>query len=199
MTRFLPALLLAAACGSTPPAEDAHAPAKAEPAEKAEPAKKAEPAEKAGARGDDADRASKNGKAKLKVGDAKVMVTYGRPKVRGRTVWGELVPYGKVWRTGADEATVISFSGDVKLGDTAVKAGSYALFTIPEKDKWTIVLNSVADQWGSYDYDEGKDVARAVVTPEKGEMTEDLTIAPDGDMLYIQWAQAKVPLPITAP
>jgi hypothetical protein len=126
------------------------------------------------------------------------MVTYGRPEARGRAVWGELVPYGKLWRTGADEATVISFTGDVKLGDTPVKAGSYALFTIPEQDKWTIVLNSVAEQWGSYDHDASKDVARAEVTPEKAEMAEAFTVEADGGTLYLHWAELRAPVPLSA-
>lgn len=199
MNRLLPALFLAVACGSSPPPE-APEPAKAEAPATAEPAEKAAPAPEAGppARGDDSTRQSKNGTATLTLGDTEVTVTYGRPKANGRTVWGELVPYGKVWRTGADEATVIHFTGDAKLGDTPVKAGSYALFTIPEDGKWTLVLNTVAEQWGSYEHDASKDVARAEVVPEKAEAAEVFTIAPDGDTLYLHWAELRAPVPLSA-
>jgi len=191
------ALLLLTACGSAP-APEAPAPAPPAPAEAApEPA--AEPAAGDLARGDDADRKSKNGEATVKVGDVDVTVTYGRPEARGREVFGKLVPYGKLWRTGADEATVLTVSGDVKLGDTPVKAGSYALFTVPGEDEWTIVLNSQAKQWGSYDHDKSKDVAKAKAKPGKAPMTEAFTIEPHDGTLYLQWAEVRVPVPLSAP
>src|SRR4029077_5149846 len=81
-------------------------------------------------------------------GLTKVNIEYHSPGVKGRTIWGNLVPYDSVWRTGANEATTIDFSTNVIIGGTKVKAGKYALFTIPGKDTWTIIINSEADQWG---------------------------------------------------
>ena len=94
-----------------------------------------------------------------------VKVTYGRPYKKGRPVFGSLVPYGKVWRCGADEATTITFAKDGTFGGKAVKAGTYALFVIPTETKWTIILNGNAKQWGAFDYEKNKskDVLQADV------------------------------------
>lgn len=89
-----------------------------------------------------------------------VRVTYSRPQVNGREVFGKLVPYGKVWRAGANEATEIKFYQDVELGGKNVKAGTYSLFTIPGEREWTIILNSDLDYWGAYSYNEKNDVLR---------------------------------------
>lgn len=195
--RCLALLLLAVACGSPAPAPaPAPTPAPEATPEPEAPAPAAAKAE-APARGDDADRKSKNGETTWKVGTADIRVTYGRPEARGRTVWGELVPWGKVWRTGADEATVLTTSAPVKLGDTEVPAGSYALFTIPGEKEWTIVLNTEAAQWGAYEYDASKDVAKAMAVPEAGPMAEAFTIETEGEHLYLRWAEVKVPVPLT--
>jgi hypothetical protein len=82
-----------------------------------------------------------------------VKCTYGQPLKKGRVVFGELVPYGKIWRTGANEATEITFTTNIKIGETSLPAGTYTLFSIPDKDKWTIILNSVLGQWGDFTYD----------------------------------------------
>ena len=91
---------------------------------------------------------------------AQVAINYSSPSVKGRTVWGDLVPYGKVWRTGANEATTFETDKDLMLGDQKLPAGKYALFTIPGEKEWTWIFNSVWDQWGAYKYDESKDVLR---------------------------------------
>ena len=101
-----------------------------------------------------------------KVGDLSVTINYSSPGVKGRTVWGELVPYDKVWRTGANEATTIEVSRDCKFGGGLLRAGKYALFSIPSQNEWTIIVNSVPDQWGAYKYDEAKDVMRFKVKPK---------------------------------
>ncbi|MEP7109389.1 MAG: DUF2911 domain-containing protein [Ferruginibacter sp.] len=96
-----------------------------------------------------------------KKGDrAIIRVTYSRPGKNNREVFGKLVPYGKVWRTGANEATEIKFYSDVELAGQKVKAGSYTLFTIPGEKEWTIILNSDLDYWGAYSYNSGNDVLR---------------------------------------
>ncbi len=81
-----------------------------------------------------------------------VTIDYGSPYVKGRTIWGDLVPYDKVWRTGANSATTIEFAGDVTVEGQALAAGKYALFTIPSMESWQVVFNTVTDQWGSGSY-----------------------------------------------
>lgn len=103
-----------------------------------------------------------------KIGTAKLTVTYSRPAVKGREVWGGLVPYGQVWRLGANDATTLEISEACKLAGHELPAGSYALFAIPAKDKWTIVVNSQAKQWGAYFRDPKKDVFSFDVTPSAG-------------------------------
>lgn len=130
-----------------------------------------------------------------------VKVTYGRPYKKGREVFGGLEKYGKVWRTGADEATEITFTRDVNFGGKPVKAGTYTLFTIPEKEEWTIILNSQLGQWGAYDYDKhkDKDVVQVKVPAKKLDTpVEQLTIRFAGSDLIIEWDQTQVAVPITA-
>src|SRR6185295_9599035 len=83
------------------------------------------------------------------VGITDITLTYSRPGVKGRAIWGALVPWDKVWRTGANEATTISFSDDVWINGNKLAKGSYSLHTIPNASEWTLIFNSVADQWGS--------------------------------------------------
>ena len=149
-------------------------------------------------RGDDSARASKNGEASGKIGAADVKITYGRPKVKGRTIWGELVPYSNVWRAGADEATTITFSAPVKVEGKDVPAGTYALFYIPEKDKWTVVLNKVAKQWGAFRYAEKDDLIRVDVKPMADQpLTEDLTYEIAGGKVVLKWEKVAVPFTVT--
>ncbi len=98
-------------------------------------------------------------------GLGEITVKYSRPNLKNRVVFGELEPFGKVWRTGANSATVITFSDDVKVQGKDLPSGQYALFTIPQKDKWTIIFNKVTSQWGSYTYNQDNDVLRVEVKP----------------------------------
>ena len=116
---------------------------------------------------DKSTRPSPPAEAHAVIGDRKVDVYYSSPAVKGRTIWGSLVPYGKVWRTGANEATVFETSGDLIIGGKTLPAGKYALFTIPGEKEWTVIFNSVWDQWGAYKYDAAKDVLRISARPEK--------------------------------
>ena len=126
------------------------------------------------------------------IGKAEVTITYGRPYKKGRNIFGGLEPLGKVWRTGADEATTFKTTGDLMVGDIHVPAGEYALFTIPDKGKWTLILNKTAKQWGAFKYDQEQDLGR---TPMKvastGSPVEQLTIEikPSGDkgVLSVTW------------
>jgi hypothetical protein len=105
-------------------------------------------------------QASPPATVKQQVGVTDIEVNYNRPGVKGRKIFGGLVPYGEIWRTGANSATKISFSTDVKIGDTAVPAGTYELFTIPGEKEWTVIVHKNMSQWGSYTYDPKNDVAR---------------------------------------
>jgi hypothetical protein len=87
-------------------------------------------------------------------------IVYSQPQKHGREIFGKLVPYGEVWRTGANEATEITVTQDVTFNGTLTKAGTYALFTIPDQEKWTIILNKDLGQWGAYNYNQKKDVLR---------------------------------------
>ncbi len=104
---------------------------------------------------------------KQKVGFTDVEIIYSRPSVRGRKIFGAMIPFGEVWRTGANAATRISFSTDVKLQGTALAAGAYELFTIPGKDEWTIIVQKVPEKasWGAYAYTKANDTARVTAKP----------------------------------
>lgn len=119
---------------------------------------------------------------------AVIRVTYSRPATKDRELFGKLVPYGKVWRTGANESTEIKFYQDVTVGGTLVKAGTYAMFTIPEKDSWTIILNSNLDYWGAYSYKAEKDVYKIPATVETSSKPVDLfTIQFDKSNMMLAW------------
>jgi hypothetical protein len=130
-----------------------------------------------------------------------VKVLYGRPQKKGRRIFGSLVPYNKVWRTGANEATEITFFKDVKLGDQEIKAGTYSLFTIPNKTSWTIIINSDTDVWGSYYYDQEKDVARLDVPVQKIDVIEHFSVAftkeTDGTRMILAWDNISVAVPFS--
>jgi hypothetical protein len=108
------------------------------------------------------------------VGITKVKITYSSPGVKGRTIWGGLVPYDKVWRTGANEATEIHFSTDVKINGQDLPAGEYSFFTIPGESEWTVMFNSRTDI-GGMDYQEEADVLKLQVKPQSGEFRERMT------------------------
>ncbi|MDB5260990.1 MAG: hypothetical protein JWQ14_271 [Adhaeribacter sp.] len=134
-----------------------------------------------------------------KIGNADVTVKYSSPSVKGRKVWGELVPYGQVWRTGANEATTITFSKDVTVEGQPLKAGTYALFTIPTENEWTIVFNKTTKQWGAFKYQQAEDALRVKVKPTKsGAMNERMKIdvTPKGKnagLVTIMWENVAVP------
>src|SRR5690348_13483389 len=102
-------------------------------------------------------RASQKQVVTQTVGFTDIAITYSRPGVKGRQIWGGLVPYDKVWRTGANEATTIAFTDDVTVNGQPLPKGTYSLHTIPGKDQWTIIFNKVANQWGSFTYDQAQD------------------------------------------
>ncbi len=131
-------------------------------------------------------------------------VFYGRPAKNGRTIFGELIEYGKIWRLGANEATEIEFFRDVIISKVSIKKGRYTLYAIPFEEKWTIVLNKETDTWGSFKYDMQKDVVREdVPVLKQTEITEIFTIyfekTLEGIGLHITWDNLKVMLPISIP
>ncbi|WP_276360349.1 DUF2911 domain-containing protein [Daejeonella sp. H1SJ63] len=136
-------------------------------------------------------------------GLGKVTVKYSRPNVKGRSISADLAPNGEVWRTGANDATVISFTEAVTLEENPVAPGDYALFTIPGKDEWTIILNKETKQWGSYSYKQSEDVLRFKVKPVKqNDKTETFTIGfsdvlPSSAKLNLIWDQVRVSVKMT--
>ncbi len=96
----------------------------------------------------------------MKYEDTYLKITYSRPHKKNRNVFGDLEPFGKVWRTGANEATEMTVTGDIRINNRLLKAGTYAIFTIPNLDKWTIIINKELGQWGAYNYNEEEDLMR---------------------------------------
>lgn len=146
-------------------------------------------------------RVSQHASVMQTIGTTDISIDYHRPGVKGRTIWGGLVPFDQPWRMGANEATTISFSKPVKVEGTEVPAGTYSFFAIPAKDKWTMVINKDPKQWGAYGYDQAKDQLRVQVTPVKAPHTEwmRLTIdptSPTSALLTLNWADLAVPVKV---
>lgn len=136
-------------------------------------------------------------------GLGKITIKYSRPNVKGRNVAKDLAPYGEVWRTGANDATVITFSDAVNLEGNMVPAGEYAIFTIPGKDEWTFILNKETKQWGSYQYKESEDYIRFKVKPiQMKEKSETFSIQinnvmPTSANLDLLWDNFKLSIKMT--
>ena len=137
---------------------------------------------------------------KQHVGLTDIEIVYSRPGVKGRPIFGGLVPYGQVWRTGANNATKITFSTPVKLNGAEIPAGTYALFTIPGETEWTIIINKGAAQWGAFQYNETNDLVRVKATPLKlAEPVETFTIEindirDESATLNLTWEKTRVPV-----
>jgi tetratricopeptide (TPR) repeat protein len=136
------------------------------------------------------------------VGLAEFKVTYHRPAVNKRKVWGELVPYGDVWRAGANENTTLSASTPFTFGGKAVPAGTYGLHMLPAEGDWTVILSSQAKAWGSYSYDPKEDVVRVSAKPEPADFVERLAFTfdeptVDATALALRWEKLRVAVPIT--
>ncbi|HUO84984.1 MAG TPA: DUF2911 domain-containing protein [Thermoanaerobaculia bacterium] len=138
-----------------------------------------------------------------RVGITDVTITYYRPGVKEREIWGGLVPYGEMWRTGANAATTIELSTDVNVNGHPVKAGRYSLFTIPGPQSWTVILNSVAELPGTSGYEAANDVARFEVTPQEQPFTEWMTfgfteVSENSATAALMWEKLRVPFTIEA-
>lgn len=126
------------------------------------------------------ERASPHEEISAVINGKKITISYGRPYKKGRVIFGGLEPWGKVWRTGADEATTFTTEADLMVGPLHVVAGTYSLFTIPNEKEWTLVLNKVAKQWGAFKYDQSMDYGRAAMKVSRtGTPVEQLTISID--------------------
>lgn len=124
-------------------------------------------------------RASPHEQATITVAGKKITIEYGRPFKKGRDLFGGLVPWGQVWRTGADEATTLTTEADLTIGTLKVPKGKYSLFTIPadKAKEWPLIVNKEADQWGAYKYDKTKDLGRTTLKVEGAPASvEQLTI-----------------------
>jgi hypothetical protein len=139
---------------------------------------------------------------KQTVGTTEFTVSYSRPGVKGRVIWGGLVPYDKPWRTGANEATQFICADDITVEGQKLPAGTYALVTIPTPSQWTVVFSKQAKMWGAFAYDPGQDQLRVTVTPvadtpvERMQFTFD-DLANDAVTLNLRWEKLRVPLHIT--
>jgi Protein of unknown function (DUF2911) len=161
------------------------------------------------------------------VGVTDVTITYSRPGVKGRKIWGDapasatgtatlddanarakdapIVPYGHVWRTGANEATTFTVTDDVLINGQKLAAGTYSLHTIPGKDEWTVIFNSDAGQWGSFSYDEKKDTLRVKAKPQTAAENQEWlqysipVVTPNSAQVLIRWEKVAVPFTVEVP
>jgi len=167
------------------------------------------------------------------IGVTDLTITYSRPAVKGRKIWGDppagmvavnkavgaatlddqnkrtkndpIVPYGHVWRTGANEATIFTVTDDVLINGQKLPAGSYSLHTIPDKKEWTIIFNGTDKQWGSFNYDEKKDVLRVKAKPQKVKDNQEWllfdipNVTPNSAQVVIRWEKIAVPFTVEVP
>jgi hypothetical protein len=135
------------------------------------------------------------------VGAAHLMLHYHAPAVRGRMIWGGLVPYGEVWVTGAHSATSWEFNKDIVIGNTTIAAGKYAVFTIPGKEKWTVIINRNWNQHLTDDYNVKDDVARIDITPQTTVALQErlqysiTSLSNSNGVLSIRWEKLKLDIP----
>jgi hypothetical protein len=139
--------------------------------------------------------------ATMRFKDGYVKITYSQPQKRGREVFGKLVPYDQVWRTGANESTELTTTQDILINNTLIKAGTYCIFTIPQKDKWTVIINSDVGSWGAYNYNPLLDILRfdvPVMTSEKFYESFTISFNQKNDLanLLILWDKIYVSIPV---
>ena len=130
-----------------------------------------------------------------KIGKATVSINYWSPSVKSRKIWGELVPYGQVWRAGANEATTFTTDRTINIAGKRLPAGKYGFFVIPNENEWVIIFNKVANQWGAYEYKEKEDVLRVKASPKKSNaMQERLVYKMNKNGFSILWENLEVPI-----
>lgn len=131
-----------------------------------------------------------------KIGKSTITINYGSPSVKGRKIYGELVPFGKVWRTGANEATVFTTTADILVQGKKLPAGTYSFFAIPTATTWTIIFNKTAKQWGAFKYDAAQDVLRVTVKPVAAKQTERLVYRINKKGFSFTWDKLTVPVAV---
>lgn len=146
-------------------------------------------------------RPSPLGMVTMKYENTYIKITYGRPHMRGRSIFGGLVPFGKIWRTGANEATEITLTKNVLIDKKRLKAGTYTIFTIPDKDTWKVIFNSDLGQWGAYKYNPDKNIL--TIDAKVSEMqqnyepfTIEFQLQDDFTNVLMMWEHTKVSFPI---
>lgn len=145
---------------------------------------------------------SQAAKVMQRIGLTDISVSYNSPLVKGRKIWGDVVPFNEIWRAGANENTVITFSTDVMVEGKKIAAGSYGLHMIPTTDEWTIIFSKNADAWGSFFYDEKEDALRVNVKTEQAESQDWLSYTfrnpqENGVVVLLRWERIAVPVKIT--
>ena len=145
--------------------------------------------------------ASPKGSLMQTVGITDITIDYSRPGVKGRQIWGGLVPYDQIWRTGANAATTIAFSDEVMVNGQQLAKGKYALFTIPGRDQWTVVFNKQGEQWGAFNHDAAQDALRVTVKPERADFREWMgfeipEMTTDTAKVVLRWENVAVPLTV---
>lgn len=136
------------------------------------------------------------------VGLNEISITYSRPNVNGRVIFGDLVPYNEVWRLGANECTKFTCSNDIMIGGITLPAGTYGIFAIPTKNQWEIVFNSDSEQWGSYDFDPAKNVLTYIAATTQATHAESMSIGfenlqESSGTIVIRWDDTSVSIPLT--
>lgn len=139
--------------------------------------------------------------AAIRFKDAYIKITYSQPEKRGREIFGKLVPYGEVWRTGANEATEITTTKNIQINGTLLKAGTYSVFTIPQKDKWTVIINGEVGLWGAYNYNSKLDVMRFDVPVMQSDVvyesfTMEFNHRNEVADLLLYWDKTKISIPV---
>ncbi len=137
-----------------------------------------------------------------RIGITNIKINYHRPLVKNRKIWDGLVPYGKVWRAGANENTTITFSDPVMIEGKALDKGTYGLHMIPTADEWTIIFSKNSTSWGSFTYDQAEDALRVTVKPKAADMHEALTydidqLQPDSATVELEWEKVAIPIKVS--
>jgi hypothetical protein len=150
----------------------------------------------------DLPRQSQRAEVSQRIGVTDITISYHRPLVNDRKVWGDLVPYGKVWRAGANENTTITFSDPVQIEGKPLDKGTYGLHMIPSADEWTIIFSKNSTSWGAFTYDEKEDALRVTAKPQPADMHNALTydfdqLKPDSAVVELEWEKIAVPFKVS--
>jgi tetratricopeptide (TPR) repeat protein len=149
----------------------------------------------------DLPRDSQHSAVTQRIGITDITISYSRPLVKGRPIWGKLVPYNEVWRTGANENTIIKFTDDVTIEGKPLAKGTYALFTIPGENQWTVIFSKVHTAWGSFTYNQADDALRVTVKPQATELREAMAfdfddVKADSAVATLRWEKVAVPFKV---